>query len=97
MGIKSVLMDEVKMLLAEKRTSLSVLRTGLALFSIPISVLTILTAASQYYEVADVIYLFIFLVTLCIALLILGSYLIFRAIRTIRRIDFKIKEIKTNL
>jgi len=85
------------MLLAEKRTSLSVLRTGLALFSIPISVLTILTAASQYYEVADVIYLFIFLVTLCIALLILGSYLIFRAIRTIRRIDFKIKEIKTNL
>ena len=84
------------MLLAEKRTSLSVLRTGLALFSIPISVLTVLTATSQYYEVADVIYLFVFLVIVCIALLILGSYLIFRAIRTIRRIDFKIKELKKN-
>ena len=97
MESKSTLMDEAKMLLAEKRTSLSVLRTGLALFSIPISVLTVLTATSQYYEVADVIYLFVFLVIVCIALLILGSYLIFRSIRTIRRIDFKIKELKKNL
>lgn len=84
------------MFLAEKRTSLSVLRTGLALFTIPVSVFTILIAASEHYSVMDIFYLFALLVCICVVLIALGTYLIVRSIRRFHAIDSRIKSLKEN-
>ena len=42
--------EDISILLSEKRTSLAVLRTAIAIFTLPISVLTVLTATSQFYN-----------------------------------------------
>jgi len=84
-------------LLAEKRTSLAVLRTAIALFTLPLSVLTILTATSRYYNPLESLHLFLPLLFICFMLIIIGIYLIFRSFRKIKKIDFKIEKIKRNV
>ncbi len=91
---RSVLIDEIKLLLAEKRTSLATLRTGIAIFVLPLSVLTILVSTSRYYSVWDVPYFIIPLVGICIFLIILALYLITRAMRRIRAFDSKISMLR---
>ena len=47
--------NEVQLLLAEKRTSLSTMRTGIAVFLLfPLSVLSVLIATSKSYELHQV-------------------------------------------
>jgi len=45
----SLIINEVQLLLSEKRTSLSTLRTGIAIFAFPLSVLSVLIATSRHY------------------------------------------------
>ena len=82
------------MILAEKRTSLASLRTGIAVFAIPLSILGVLVATSRYYEILDVLHLFIVVMVINALLLALGAYLIVRAIVKLRREDRMIDEIK---
>jgi len=84
----------VNLLLAEKRTSLAVLRTGIAIFTLPLSVFTILIATSRYYEVQNSLHFIIPLLVICILLVSLGLYMIYRSFRKIKNIDRKIQEIK---
>jgi len=84
----------VSLLLAEKRTSLSMLRTAIAIFTIPISVFTVLIATSRYYDIHTSLYFVIPLFFICFCLVGLATYLIFRSFRKIRDIDHKIQEIK---
>jgi hypothetical protein len=87
-------MSQIQLLLAEKRTSLATLRTGITVFVLPLSVLTILVSTSEFYDVVDVPYFLLPLIGICIFLIILAIYLIIRAIRNIRDYDRKIIEIK---
>jgi len=87
-------MNEVQLILAEKRTSLASLRTGIAVFAIPLSIMGVLVATSRYYEVLDVLHLFIVVMVINALLLILGAYLIIRAIIKLRREDRMIADIK---
>jgi hypothetical protein len=80
--------------LAEKRTSLATLRTGITVFVLPLSVLTILVSTSKFYNVFEVPYFILPLVGICIFLIALGIYLIMRAIKNIREFDSIITEIK---
>ena len=41
-----LILNEVQLLLAEKRTSLSAMRIGIAVFAFPLSVLSVLIATS---------------------------------------------------
>lgn len=93
---KSFLMMEIELLLAEKQTSLATLRTGIAVFTLPFTVLTILIATSSYYEVGTgrVMWMFIALLALCTALVLFGAYLVVHSARKIRAMDEKIEEIK---
>lgn len=84
----------VNLLLAEKRTSLAVLRTGIAIFTLPISVFTILIATSRYYEISNSLHFIIPLLIICVLLVCLGVYLIYRSFRKIKYVDRKIQEIK---
>jgi hypothetical protein len=47
---RAMVFDEINLLLSEKRTALSILRTGIAIFSIPLSLGSVLIATSQLYK-----------------------------------------------
>jgi uncharacterized membrane protein YidH (DUF202 family) len=89
------IINEAQLILAEKRTSLAAMRTGIAVFALPLSVLGLLIATSRYYDVLHVLPLIVPLGTMLLALIILGSYLILRALRNIHRYDRLIHRLKT--
>ncbi|MHA1938330.1 MAG: hypothetical protein ACXABV_07115 [Candidatus Thorarchaeota archaeon] len=72
---------------AEKRTHLAELRTGIGILTIPMSLLTILIATSDYYSVSDVLALVGGLVIGIVILLLIGAHLVFSSLRKIRGDD----------
>ena len=91
---EDIILNEVQLLLAEKRTSLASLRTGIGVFALPISVLSFLIVTSKYYDVTHIIRLLLPLMIINAALVILGIYLIIRSIVSIHHHDRHIKELK---
>jgi hypothetical protein len=59
-------------LLSEKRTSLSTMRTGIAVFAFPLSVLSILIATSRMYQLQEVMQWLVPLLLLNLGLTVLG-------------------------
>ena len=93
-GLDTVTFNEVQLLLAEKRTSLSAMRTGIAVFAFPLSVLSVLIATSKSYEVHEVMHWLVPLLLLNLGLVALGVYLISRAVVHIQRYDRLLDELK---
>jgi hypothetical protein len=91
---ETMLINEISLVLAEKRTSLSVMRTGLAVLALPLSVLSVLIVISRYYDPAQVIYLLGPLLILCAGLIVLGIYLISSSVRRIRALNRVIAVLK---
>ncbi len=91
---ETVILNEIQLILAEKRTSLATMRTGITVFVMPLSVLSVLIATSRYYDVVHVKFLFIPLMILNCALILLGGYLIIRSVTRIHRHDQLIKRLK---
>ena len=89
-----IAINEVQLILAEKRTSLSVLRTGIAILALPLSVMSVLVATSKYYDILHVLHFFIPLTIINLALIIFGGYLIIRSIIRMKHYDRFIREIK---
>lgn len=89
-----VAVDEVQLLLAEERTSLAVMRTGIAVVALPLSVFSLLVATSRYYDASRVLHLLVPLAFLCVVLLLLGGYLVVHSLRKLRRLDRLIHRIK---
>jgi len=85
---------EIQLLLAEKRTALSSLRAGIAVFALPLSVLSVLVATSKYYQPTHVLHFLVPLLALNLGLVVLGCYLIFHSIVRIRHHDRMIKKLK---
>ena len=92
--IDSIAINEVQLILAEKRTSLSVMRTGIAVLTLPLSVMSLLIATSKYYDALNVLSFLIPLGVLNLALIILGAYLITHSVIRLRHYDRFINEIK---
>ena len=90
----NVLVNEVQLVLAEKRTALSELRAGIAVLVLPLSVLSVLITTSRYYDVIHVVGLLVPLLLVVAALVVLGAYLITHAIRRVRRYDRLIRQIR---
>ena len=86
---------EVQMLLAEKRTALASLRTGIAVFALPLSVLSLLVATSKYYQPSQVLHFLLPLLGLSGALVILGAYLVIQSLRHIRHQNRLLAQIKS--
>ncbi len=86
--------NEIQLILAEKRTSLAVMRTGIAVLVLPLSVLSVLIATSRYYNVLNVLYLLVPLAVLNLALIAIGAYLIIRAMLRMRNYDRLVHGIK---
>ncbi len=93
--LDAVVLNEMQLLLAEKRTSLSAMRTGIAVFAFPLSVLSVLIATSKSYEVHEVLHWLVPLILLNLGLVALGIYLITRAVIRIRHYDQLIDKLKS--
>jgi uncharacterized membrane protein YidH (DUF202 family) len=89
----NLILGEIQVILSEKRTSLSALRTGIAIFALPLSVLSVLIATSRLYNIGKVMPLLLPLLLLNFGLIVLGTWLIYRAIRHIHRYDHRIREL----
>ena len=83
-----------QLILAEKRTSLSVVRTGIAVMALPLSVVTALIAFSRYYEVAHNLPLLIPLLLVCLFLVVFGAFLLGRSLLRIRHQDQLLRKLK---
>ena len=79
--------NEIQLLLAEKRTSLSTMRTGIAIFAFPLAVLSVLIATSKSYEIQKVLPWLVPLILLNLGLIALGVYLVAKAVIRIRHYD----------
>lgn len=89
-----VLMDEVRLILAEKNTSFSLMRTGIAILALPLSIMSLLVATSKYYDVLQVLHFLIPIGALNLALVILSIYLIVRSMMHIHFYDRLLYKIK---
>jgi len=89
-----ILINEAQLVLAEKRTSLAAIRTGIAVLALPLSVVSVLIATSDYYDVFKVLYFLVPLGILNGALTVVGFYLIVRSIFRLRHQDQLIHDIK---
>lgn len=90
----NIKINTITMILAEKRTSLAVLRTGVALFALPLSILGLLIATSKYWVLSEQWHLFVPIFLICNFLIVLGLFLIFRSMKRILSFDKFIKKIK---
>ena len=90
----TIIINEAQLILAEKRTSLSAIRTGIAVIALPLSLISLLIATSKFYDAFHVLHLLIPLTILNVALVFLGAYMIIRSLFRIHHYDHLIKEIK---
>ena len=90
----NIKINEITMILAEKRTSLAVLRTGVALFALPLSIMGLLIATSKYWDIYEQWHLFIPIFLICNFLIGLGLFLMIRSMKRIVSYDKLIKIIK---
>ena len=91
--LDNVIFGEIQVLLAEKRTALASLRTGIAVFALPLSVLSVLIATSRYYNVGTVMPLLVPLLLLNLGLVVLGCWLVYRSIHRIHHFENRIREL----
>lgn len=91
--LDNFILGEIQVLLAEKRTSLSTMRTGIAVFALPLSVLSVLIATSRYYSIGHVMPLLVPLLILSLALAALGGWLIYRSMRRLHHYDHRVREL----
>jgi uncharacterized membrane protein YidH (DUF202 family) len=82
-----LVMSEVQLLLAEKRTSFALLRTGVTVMVLPLSVASVLVATSALWSIWDVWWIVVPLAVIAGALLALGGYLIVRAFQHFAHTD----------
>ncbi|MEN9991648.1 MAG: hypothetical protein RLZZ224_1350 [Verrucomicrobiota bacterium] len=73
---REIVFDEVNLLLSEKRTALSLLRTGIAIFTIPLSIGSILIATSQLYRPQDILFLLVPVLAGCSLLVLISFWLL---------------------
>jgi uncharacterized membrane protein YidH (DUF202 family) len=91
--LDNVIFGEIQVLLAEKRTALASMRTGIAVFALPLSVLSALIATSRYYSMEKVLPLLAPLLLLNLGLVVLGCWLVFRSIHRIHHYEHRIREL----
>jgi uncharacterized membrane protein YidH (DUF202 family) len=91
--LDTLIFGEIQVLLAEKRTALASLRTGIAVFALPLSVLSVLIATSRYYNMGTVMPLLVPLLLLNFGLVVLGSWLIYRSIQRFHHFERRIRQL----
>lgn len=82
-----LLLNEVQLLLADKRTAFALLRTGMTVSLLPLSLWAVLVATSRLWDPFGVLWLLAPLAVVSLAFLTLGLYLIAHALNHMRHTD----------
>ena len=96
-GNSLLLLNELQLLMSEKRTALSLMRTGIAILALPLSVFSVLIATSRYYSASRVMHFLIPVLLVSVGLIALAIYLVLRAVGRLRTLDQHINELKRKL
>lgn len=86
--------NEAQLVLAEKRTYLATMRTGIAILVLPMTVVSFLIAFAKRESGLHLTGLLIPLLVVCAGLAALGIYLIIRSMMRLHRADRELKHIK---
>jgi hypothetical protein len=89
-----LVMHEMELLLEEKRTALSALLTGIAIFAFPLGVLSVLIATSRSYQLHEVMHWLVPLPLLNVGQVALAVCLVLRAFRRVNHSDRLIDRLK---
>ena len=89
-----VIIEEIQVLLEEKRMSLSVMRTGIAIFVVQILILGFLIATSKSYHFLEVMHMTVPFYIINACLMLLAYYLIITSLLRIRGYDRIITQLK---
>jgi uncharacterized membrane protein YidH (DUF202 family) len=90
---REMVFDEVNLMLAEKRTALSLLRTDIAIFTIPLSIGSILIATSKLYNPEKIIFLMVPVLGGCTFLVAISLWLMIDAFVRLRNNDRRLDKI----
>lgn len=82
-----LVMSEVQLLLAEKRTSFALMRTGVTVAVVPLSLVSVLIATSGMWNVREVWWMFAPLMVVLALLFALGMYLVGHALHHLAHND----------
>lgn len=82
-----IVLGEVQLMLAEKRTAFALLRTGVTVSLVPLSLWTVLVATSKLYNPFQVLWLLVPLMTVAAMLFGLGIWLVVHALQHLRHVD----------
>lgn len=91
---RGTLINHAQLVLAEKRTSLAQLRTGIAVVALPMAIISFLIAMSQRYQLENVLHMLIPLMVLCACLILLGFFLVARAVIHLMRQERLLSHLK---
>jgi hypothetical protein len=86
--------NEIRLVLDEKRTSISVLITGIFILLAQLTIQSVLIATSQFYKIIDVLHVVIPFYIINIALVFLSFYLIIQSLLRIRHYNRLILRLK---
>ena len=84
---QTLIISEVQLLLADKRTAYALMRTGVTVSLIPLSIWTVLLATSKLWDPFSALWLLLPLVIVGLGLFSLGVYLIVHALLHIAHIE----------
>jgi hypothetical protein len=86
--------DEIRLILDEKRTHISVLSTGIFILLAQITIQGVLIATSRLYKIVEVLHIIIPFYMINIALAVLSFYLIIHSLLRIRHYNRLIIRLK---
>ena len=92
--LDNLIVEEILVLLQEKRTALRMVRIGISAVIALISILGLLIATSRYYKWMEVMHLWIPFVLLNLVVLGIAGYFIFGSLIHIHRLDRQILRYK---
>ncbi len=91
-----LLLSGVQVLLAEKRTSLALMRSGIAIIALPLTIASALIATSSFYDAGHVAPLLATVMTVNAMLLAVGLTLVARSYRDILKYDRLLHHLKSD-
>jgi uncharacterized membrane protein YidH (DUF202 family) len=91
-----LLLNEVQLLLAEKRTYLASLRTGITVFTVPLSVVVFVIATSEYHNILGDIRMSALIIGGLMILAMIGLYVAYRSERKIKKINRLVNDIRAS-
>lgn len=91
---EQLLLNEIQLLLAEKRTYFALLRTGMAIFTMPLTIVAVLAGTSEYHAVFKSFWIGFITISFLLAISLVGLSLFYGAEKKIKRLDHMIRLIE---